>query len=206
MLPEETISIFVFLNLLLYIGITLPLDIITYRKDKQSRIKSEKPRYPQGVWVYSAFIMSVLIWLFFLLVPLSEFLSLDIFYWNSSESSSVLFLFIQIGGGITIFTGTLIAIFGRISRWNRAFSWGIPQQLETKGIYGWIRHPLYASYIFYFIGFPLLLLNIFLLPLFLGIPGYYYLSVYEEKILLEYFPVEYSQYQRRVKRFIPFIW
>lgn len=206
MIPEGTISIFVFLNFLLYIGITLPLDLMTYRKEEKNRIKSEKPRYPQGMWVNSALIMTGLIWLFFVLVPLTHLFSLQFLYFYSSELSSALFQIIQMIGGIAILIGTVIAIFGRLSRWNRAFSWGIPNQLETKGIYNWVRHPLYSSYIFYFIGFPFLLLNLFLLPLVLGIPGYYYLSIYEESILLNHFPTEYAQYQKNVKRFIPFVW
>ena len=206
MIPEESISFFIFLNLLLYIGTTLPLDIITYRKGGNNKIKSEKPKSPQGMWAYTALILTGLVWLFFVLVPLTDLLSIQVFYFYSSEPSSVLFQFIQMIGGIAILIGTCIAILGRLSRWNRAFSWGIPNQLETKGIYSWVRHPLYSSYIFYFIGFPFLMLNIFLLPLVLGIPGYYYLSIYEESILLDHFPVEYAQYQKRVKRFIPFIW
>ena len=206
MILPETISFFVFLNFFLYIGFTLPLDIMTYRKGRSDSIKSEKPRYPNGIWVSSALLMTGLIWIFFILIPLTDFLNIPILYFYSSDPSSPIFLFIQMIGGIIILIGTFIAILGRISRWNRAFSWGIPHQLETKGIYSWVRHPLYASYIFYFVGFPFLLLNIFLVPLFLGIPGYYYLSIYEENILLNHFPVEYAQYQKRVKRFIPFIW
>ena len=206
MIPEEIISFYIFLNLLMYVGITIPLDIMTYRKGEKSRVKSEKPRSPQSMWAYTALILTGLVWLFFVLVPLTDLLSIQIFYFYSSAPSSEFFQFIQMIGGIVILIGTCIAILGRISRWNRAFSWGVPNQLETKGIYSWVRHPLYSSYIFYFIGFPLLLLNLFLLPLVLGIPGYYYLSIYEESILLDHFPVEYAQYQKRVKRFIPFIW
>ena len=206
MIPEEIISFYIFLNLLMYVGITIPLDIMTYRKGAKSRVKSEKPKSPRGMWAYTALILTGLIWLFFVLVPLTNLLSIQIFYFYSSAPSSEFFQFIQMIGGIVILIGTCIAILGRISRWNRAFSWGVPNQLETKGIYSWVRHPLYSSYIFYFIGFPLLLLNLFLLPLVLGIPGYYYLSIYEESILLDHFPVEYAQYQKRVKRFIPFIW
>jgi protein-S-isoprenylcysteine O-methyltransferase Ste14 len=150
--------------------------------------------------------MSGIIWVLFIVVPLEEVFMLRVFYHYTTESKSVLFIIIQIIGGLLLLSGTFIAIFGRISRWKRATSWGIPHQLETKGIYGWIRHPLYTSYICYFVGFPFLLLNVFLLPLLLGIPGYYYLSIYEENILLTHFPIEYSQYQKRVKRFIPFIW
>jgi protein-S-isoprenylcysteine O-methyltransferase Ste14 len=206
MIPEEIISFYILLNLLMYVGLTIPLDIMTYRKRKIERIKSEKPRYPQGLWVNSALIMTGIIWIIFVLIPLAYLFRLQFLYFYSSESSSVLFQFVQMIGGIAILIGTCIAILGRLSRWNRAFSWGIPNQLETKRIYSFVRHPLYSSYIFYFIGFPILMLNVFLLPLVLGIPGYYYLSIYEESILLDHFPVEYTQYQKRVKRFIPFIW
>ncbi|MHA1942700.1 MAG: methyltransferase family protein, partial [Candidatus Hodarchaeales archaeon] len=78
--------------------------------------------------------------------------------------------------------------------------------LETGGMYRYIRHPLYASYCFYFISFLFILQNLLLIFLLLGIPGYYYISIYEEEILIQQFGQEYRDYQKKVKRFIPFIW
>jgi protein-S-isoprenylcysteine O-methyltransferase Ste14 len=49
----------------------------------------------------------------------------------------------------------------------------------------------------------MILQNILILPLLIGIYGYYDLSKYEEAILLDHFGEEYSEYQNRVGRFFP---
>ena len=47
--------------------------------------------------------------------------------------------------------------------------------------------------------------NYLLLPMILGIIGYYYTAKYEEKILEKEFGEEYQNYQRKVGMLIPFI-
>ena len=206
MIPSQIIHFYVFLNLLCYITITLPLDIITYRTSESSRVQGKKPDHPLNLWSVVTFVLSCIIWILFIVVPLEGLIGQPIIYLPSFQTELLPLAIIQLIGGLSIGSGTLIAIFGRIARWNRAFSWGVPQKLETHGMYNWIRHPLYASYIFYFIGFPLLLMNVLLTPLLLGVLGYYHLSIYEEKILIKHFPDQYPKYQKTTKRFIPFLW
>ena len=112
---------------------------------------------------------------------------------------------IQIIGLILIGLGTSIASIGRISRGTKAISWGVPKELTKKWGFKIVRHPLYASYCYYFLGIPLAILNYILLPLVLGIFGYYYSAKYEEKILVQEFGDEYIEYQKEVGKLIPFI-
>lgn len=110
----------------------------------------------------------------------------------------------QLIGIVLISVSTLIAILGRLARGKYAISWGIPAKVVNTGIFRYIRHPLYSSYILYFIGFQLLFLTPFLTPLLLGIIGYYWTAIYEESILVERFGEEYSSYMGKTKKFIPF--
>ncbi|MFX1329875.1 MAG: methyltransferase family protein [Promethearchaeota archaeon] len=70
------------------------------------------------------------------------------------------------------------------------------------GIYGRIRHPIYLSFNIYCIGFNLLLLDWFLLVLYvIGSIGLYLQAIDEEKILLKYFGEEYAENMERTGRF-----
>jgi protein-S-isoprenylcysteine O-methyltransferase Ste14 len=78
--------------------------------------------------------------------------------------------------------------------------------LVQRGIYGVVRHPLYAAVMLAALGCALAyrswpgLLAGFALILFFNAK-----ATMEERWLLERFP-EYQGYAKRVKRFIPFIW
>ncbi|MFX0106206.1 MAG: methyltransferase family protein, partial [Candidatus Hodarchaeota archaeon] len=62
------------------------------------------------------------------------------------------------------------------------------KELVTTGIYGRVRHPIYLSFNIFCIGYNLLLLDWFLLTLYIiGAIGLYVQAIDEEKILIEYF-------------------
>ena len=78
-------------------------------------------------------------------------------------------------------------------------------QLETCGIYAYVRNPIYSAFLFICTGALLFCRNLYLLvlpPLFWA-----YLTVVikrtEEKWLIEHFGDEYSAYCKKVNRFIP---
>ena len=207
MIDPFLVNFIIALNFLVYIVLTLPLDLKTYFQGENiNRNKQISPKTKINLWSILAFITSGLVWLIFFLDTTALFLNIRIVY-NPNLIPGILMLnIVQLLGAIFISFGTIIAVLGRYSRWDRAFSWGIPIKLETRGMYHWIRHPLYSSYIFYFLGFPLLYLNPCFLFLLLGILGYFSITLYEEALLVKYFPEEYPLYQKRVKRFIPFLW
>ena len=101
--------------------------------------------------------------------------------------------------------GVLLANWGRVSRGVSAPSGPMPENynLSTRGAYSVIRHPQYVSYSLFFIGLPLVLLNILLLVCVVGIYGYYILAAVEERILIDRFGQEYREYQKRVGMVIP---
>ncbi|WP_455143221.1 methyltransferase family protein [Candidatus Hodarchaeum mangrovi] len=206
MIDPFLIKFIITLNFLIYIGFTLPLDLKTYLKRNPNLKQKISPESKINFWSILAFITSGCVWIVFFLNSIAFFLNLQISYIPKLIPNTILFNIFQLLGAILISCGTIIAVLGRYSRWDRAFSWGIPTKLETKGMYRWIRHPLYSSYIFYFLGFPLLYLNPFFLFLLLGIIGYFSITLYEEALLVKYFPEEYPIYQKKVKRFIPLLW
>jgi len=206
MIDPFLIKFIITLNFLIYIGFTLPLDLKTYLKRNPNLKQKISPDSKINLWFILAFITSGCVWIVFFLNSIAFFLNLQISYIPKLIPNTILFNIFQLLGAILISCGTIIAVLGRYSRWDRAFSWGIPTKLETKGMYRWIRHPLYSSYIFYFLGFPLLYLNPFFLFLLLGIIGYFSITLYEEALLVKYFPEEYPIYQKKVKRFIPLLW
>ncbi|MEI7908689.1 MAG: isoprenylcysteine carboxylmethyltransferase family protein [Verrucomicrobiota bacterium] len=79
-------------------------------------------------------------------------------------------------------------------------------QLVRHGIYAGVRHPLYTSVIAVSIGWalvwqswPALLVAVMLIPFF------HAKARHEERWLREKFP-EYAEYEKRVSRFIPWIY
>lgn len=208
MLNYDLICLFVGLNVLTYLILHIILEIKYRKKDFDNLNISNKPK-PWNNHIDQIFTVlpSIYLWLLFLLIPFTVFIEDHPFY-------SLLFVklqnpvseLVQTIGLIFIFMGTLVAILGRIARGIYAISWGLPNKIIKYGIFKYIRHPLYSSYIFYFIGLQLAFVSFIMIPLLFGIIGYYLSSLYEETILLENFGDEYKNYMKQTKRFIPWIW
>ncbi len=74
--------------------------------------------------------------------------------------------------------------------------------LVKTGIYSKIRHPIYLSFNILCIGFNMILLDWFLLALYLiGAIGLYFQAIDEEKILIETFGDDYKDYIEKTGRF-----
>jgi protein-S-isoprenylcysteine O-methyltransferase Ste14 len=85
------------------------------------------------------------------------------------------------------------------------FSKDNPERIETQGLYRWIRHPFYTSYILFYSGSILVTQNVWI-----GLLAATLIIVYldaarkeEEKFKLGSLANEYSAYQRRTGRFFP---
>jgi protein-S-isoprenylcysteine O-methyltransferase Ste14 len=80
--------------------------------------------------------------------------------------------------------------------------------LIKKGLYKFIRHPSYAGSLLSFIGLGVsfnnwLSLIVIVIPVLLS---FIYRINIEEKLLLQQFGLEYSEYMKSTKRLIPFIY
>ncbi len=80
------------------------------------------------------------------------------------------------------------------------------QSLITTGPYSYVRHPMYTALITVGIGMTILSANwYFGIPFIALIVVILFRIKKEEQVLIEKFGEEYIQYEKRTKRFIPFL-
>ena len=109
-----------------------------------------------------------------------------------------------------VIAGTIVNVLGRFSlggNWGDQIRIYHDHSLVATGVYGVVRHPLYASLIWMFFGGALLFQNGLALAanLFLFVPAMYYRARQEELALCARFP-EYDGYRREVGMFFPKLW
>ena len=112
--------------------------------------------------------------------------------------------------GLSIYLfGLVIAIVGRVQLGNNwvdleDFTVLPEQKLVNKGIYKYIRHPIYIGDALLVIGLELAL-NSWLVVLGIGLlPVIYRQALDEEAILSKAFP-EYRDYKQQTKMFVPYL-
>ena len=111
--------------------------------------------------------------------------------------------------GVGILTGALL-VFWRAHadlglNWSPSLEIREKHELITRGIYGIIRHPMYASQILWVIAQPLILQNWVAgwLNLLIFIPFYFLRVGAEEKMMLEKFGDQYRAYMQKVGAVFP---
>ncbi len=81
------------------------------------------------------------------------------------------------------------------------------QKVVDAGLYGIVRHPMYAATILLFLSVPLVLGSLFSFIIFLIYPAITVKRIKNEEEVLERELEGYSEYKSRVKhRLIPFVW
>lgn len=112
--------------------------------------------------------------------------------------------------GMCLFgSGLGIAVLGRIQlgeNWVDLEEYQVVpgQALVTKGIYGYVRHPIYAGDILLLIGLQLALNSWLVIAAMIPAVVAVRNVQAEERILVRAFP-GYAEYRRRTKKFIPFV-
>jgi protein-S-isoprenylcysteine O-methyltransferase Ste14 len=111
----------------------------------------------------------------------------------------------QILGLVLTFAGYFLFIWSVAARGTYAVSWQMPekQKLVTWGPYRYVRHPSYLGYFLMFFGLFFLWPNLLMLFPIAAVPGYYCVTVEEERLLTQRFGDEYLKYQKKTGRFIP---
>jgi protein-S-isoprenylcysteine O-methyltransferase Ste14 len=99
-------------------------------------------------------------------------------------------------------------VLGVVTLLNLGRSFGILiafREVKSRGLYGIIRHPMYATDILLRMGFLINHFNLFILIVFIASTVcYVYRAILEERFLI--YQPEYREYMHRVKyRFIPFV-
>jgi protein-S-isoprenylcysteine O-methyltransferase Ste14 len=82
------------------------------------------------------------------------------------------------------------------------------ETVVQRGVYRFIRHPSYTGMILIYLGISLCLLNwVLLLVSAAGFISLYIRRVHlEEKVLVSRFGKEYSDYQKKTRKFIPYVY
>ncbi len=191
--------------LILFFSIHLFYDLrMTLSRKRRDVAVIGLPR-PRGGFTLVAYGASIFFWLMFFISPGLLFIGAYESVFAPFIIRSIYQLWIQLVGACLLIMGVLLADLGRIARGIMAPSWAMPEnyQLVTTGAYGFVRHPLYLSYILMSFGLFLLLSNILLLGCFVGLLCYYIPAKKEEEMLLEKFGMHYEEYKCRVGIFFP---
>lgn len=81
------------------------------------------------------------------------------------------------------------------------------QKIVDKGLYGIVRHPMYAATIILFLSMPLILGSLISFVIFLAYPIIIDKRIKNEEVVLEKDLQGYSEYKKKVKyKIIPFVW
>jgi protein-S-isoprenylcysteine O-methyltransferase Ste14 len=112
--------------------------------------------------------------------------------------------------GLVLFTiGLAIAILGRVqlgNNWLDIETAAVKQNqaVVSKGVYSYVRHPIYVGDLILLIGFELALNSWLVMAALVLVPVVLRQAVREERVLLKQLP-DYNRYCQRTKRFIPFV-
>ncbi|UCE40187.1 MAG: isoprenylcysteine carboxylmethyltransferase family protein [Candidatus Aminicenantes bacterium] len=124
--------------------------------------------------------------------------------WMSHLSIPIPRVFSQVFGILLMAIGIPIYLISGITI-RKYFHEG---KLATKGIYGYIRHPIYGSWILFIIPGIVLLINSLIgltIPIFMYVL-FKILIVKEDKYLEDKFGEEFFKYKKRVGEIFPRFW
>lgn len=191
-------SIVVLVSLVVFWGVSLQ-NVLATRGIKAGYNSGENPLSPS----FTIALVGTLVMFAESLV----FVYLDIIGTNSRVIGS---LFtpspaLQIFGTISYALGALLHAWSVIVRGRHAVSWAMSpdHRLITAPPYSIVRHPSYLGYMLMIAGMTLIWGNVVTLVAWIAIPGYYFVSFYEEVLLIEQFGEPYRQYMNEVGAFIP---
>ncbi len=166
------------------------------RRDADSRARQRSSKRA-GRWLVKFAKGMVLVFLGF------QTLFLDLFPISDQPSS------LRMVGTVIYSGGLAIAVIGRLQlgkNWVDLEDYDVlpEQSLVTKGIYRYIRHPIYLGDILLLVGLELALNSWLVLAVSIPLLVALRQALAEEALLSQVFP-DYHAYCKRTKRFIPFV-
>jgi protein-S-isoprenylcysteine O-methyltransferase Ste14 len=118
-------------------------------------------------------------------------------------------LFLGWTAAVLALLGLGIAIWARLHigrNWSPRPAVKEHHELVTTGPYTFVRHPIYTGVILMVLGTALTGSIFGIVVCIAGAALFISRISIEEKIMLDLFPQEYSAYQTRTKKLIPFVW
>jgi len=187
--------------ILVFFALNLYNILVFHKNGEEAYAEIERPSgFMVGIAAFGTLIYFLEALLYLLLVFSGNISLLYIHYFQ------VPFLvFIQIFGLGLTFLGYFLFIWSVVVRGRYSVSWAMPksQKLVTWGPYRYVRHPSYLGYFIMFFGLFFLWPTSFTLLPIIAIPGYYLVTVQEERLLTQRFGDEYLEYKKKTGRFIP---
>jgi protein-S-isoprenylcysteine O-methyltransferase Ste14 len=111
---------------------------------------------------------------------------------------------------LVVLAGLAIAIRARVvlaTNWSADVEVKEDHELLTRGPYAWVRHPIYTGILTMLAGTAIAMgTGAALLGLVLATVGFNIKLRQEEVLMRAQFASAYADYERRVKRLVPFIW
>lgn len=171
----------------------------------EKRADREKPRIRKRPSLFNKVrILEYGVWFVLLVLFAQLILHISILSINDSfYISSLGFLFVLLGLGLCIVSRKELA-----GNWANSWEYQIKekQNLVTTGVYGFIRHPIYAGLGIAFIGAELEAKS-WLVVIFLSYFFVAYRQAKKEEVLLEkHFGNSYRTYMKHTKMFLPYLW
>ena len=117
---------------------------------------------------------------------------------------------LMVAGALLVIAGGAVNVKGRVDlgkNWGNQIRIYGDHTFVTGGTYRLVRHPLYASLVWMFLGASLIYQNYLALlaALFIFIPFMRYRATQEEELLAKEFSA-YAEYQKEVGMFFPKLW
>jgi len=204
MLTETIIAVFLLVCVGCFFSVVLHNILRVHKLMRQVKAYAEVERPSDlvvGVAALGtfAYFLEVLVYLFLVFTGLNSVLLSLLFHFQFP------FVFLlQLFGLVLTAAGYFIFIWSVVARGKYAVSWEMTEnhRLVTWGPYHYVRHPSYLGYFLMFFGLFFLWSNLFTLVPLVAIPGYFRITLEEEKLLVQRFGDAYVDYQRKTGRFI----
>ncbi len=192
------IPVIILSSLFVFWGVSL-LNAIKHKGNENQGELDENPLSPAfSLALFGTLLMfaEALVFSYFSLKGI-EYTVLGVFYTPS--------IFVQLFGSAVFSFGCLLHAWSVRVRGKYAVSWVMPEdhQIITDAPYSMVRHPSYLGYMLMIIGLTIAWGNWVTLIPWIAIPGYYYVSIYEEQMLIQQFGDKYRDYMKTVNGFIP---
>ena len=189
----------VYIRILLFSGLVLHKLVWELMKRSEG-LPDQAKKKPANFGLKSLVKLGKSLFLLFLIV---QTLLLNIFPISDSK------LMLQIAGIVIYLVGLALAITGRIqlgNNWANLEDYQVlpDQSLVNKGVYRYIRHPIYIGDVLLILGLELAL-NSWLVVVAIILFGFVFSQAKsEEKVLSRAFP-GYEEYRKQTKMFIPYL-
>jgi len=138
----------------------------------------------------------------FALIFFSVWISDTFFFKFSTFPNRYLLLIVRVPFGLT-----LMVVSGYLARTGVSIVFGEKREKPSvirKSVFGIVRHPMYFSEVLLYLGFLIFSISLAAAIVWVfAVVFLYYISRYEEKLLLSNFGDEYKEYMNEVPMWIP---